>query len=248
VNFPGRDGVRLAYQVMGEGQPLILIHGHQERGSCWVDSGVAGRLADRGYRVIMPDLRAHGESARSHDAAAYPPDVLTDDGLALIDHLGLSGYYLAGHSLGGRTVIRMLARGAAPRRAVVSGHGLDSLLHAADPDRTSWYREFFPACGTGVFESGSDEQETEDWLATMDGDPKALLLALDSWVNTTRAELASIAVPVLIITGADEQANQTAGALAAALPHGRHVEVPGDHFTAKTSPEFEEALTGFLAG
>jgi pimeloyl-ACP methyl ester carboxylesterase len=78
----------------------------------------------------------------------YPPDVLTDDGLALIDHLGLTDYDLAGHSLGGRTVIRMLARGATPRRAVISGYGLEALLHAAE--RTGWYREFFRACGTGV--------------------------------------------------------------------------------------------------
>ncbi|QMU70499.1 hypothetical protein [Streptacidiphilus sp. P02-A3a] len=45
---------------------------------------------------------------------------------------------------------------------------------------------------------------------------------------------------------ADDWHNRTARALAEALPHGFHVEVPGDHFTAEGSPEFEEALTGFL--
>ena len=54
-----------------------------------VKSGLAGRLAGRGYRVIMPDLRAHGDSAKPHNAAAYPPDILTDDALALVDHLVL---------------------------------------------------------------------------------------------------------------------------------------------------------------
>jgi pimeloyl-ACP methyl ester carboxylesterase len=247
MDFPGRDGVRLAYQQIGAGRPLVLIHGHQERASVWVDSGLAGRLAGRGYRVIMPDLRAHGDSARPHESAAYPPDVFTDDGLALIDHLGLTDYYLAGHSLGGRIVLRMLVRGATPRRAAVSGQGLDSLLHGADPDRLKWYREFFRACGTGTFAPGSDEQETEDWLRSMDGDPKALLLALDSRVNTTPAELASVTVPTLVLTGAEEQANRTAQALADAVQDGRYAEVPGDHFTAKMSPEFWEALTGFMA-
>jgi pimeloyl-ACP methyl ester carboxylesterase len=71
MDFPGRDGVRLAYQETGDGQPLILIHGHQERGSSWVDAGVAARLAEHGYRVIMPDLRAHGDSARPHDAGRH---------------------------------------------------------------------------------------------------------------------------------------------------------------------------------
>jgi pimeloyl-ACP methyl ester carboxylesterase len=245
MDFHGKDGVRLAYQEAGEGRPLILIHGHQDRGSHWIDSGIAGRLAGRGYRVIMPDLRAHGDSAKSYDPAAYPPDVLTDDGLALVDHLGLTDYDLAGHSLGGRTVLRMLIRGAMPRRAVVSGQGLDSLLHAAE--RTGWYREFFPACGTGTFEPGSDEQETEDWLRANGGDPKALLLALDSWVNTTPEELASVTVPVLVLTGAEEHGNKTAQALADAVQRGRHIEVPGGHFTAEKSPEFWKALTGFLS-
>jgi pimeloyl-ACP methyl ester carboxylesterase len=231
---------------MGQGRPLILIHGHMERGSRWADCGLAGRLARRGHRVIMPDLRAHGDSAGPHDPAAYPRDVLADDGLALIDHLGLTGYDLAGHSLGGRTVIRLLARGATPRRAVVSGQGLDSILHGAG--RTGWYRKFFRGFGTGVFEPGSDEQETEDWLRSMDGDPQALLLALGSWVNTTAAELRAITVPVLVLTGAGEVHNKTAQALAGAFAHGWYAEMPGDHFTAKESPEFEAALAGFLAG
>ena len=241
--FPGRDGLLLAYQETGEGRPLILVHGHQDRGSHWIQSGLAGRLAECGYRLIMPDLRAHGDSAKPHDAAAYPPDILTDDGLALVDHLGLTDYDLAGHSLGGRTVARMLIRGAIPRRAVMSGQGLDSMLHATE--RTGWYREFFAACGTGVFQPGSDEQETEDWLRSNDGDPRALMLALDSWVNTTVEELASVDVPVLVLTGAEDRHNQTAKALATDL-RGRLVEVPGDHFTAEQSPEFYEAVASFL--
>jgi pimeloyl-ACP methyl ester carboxylesterase len=235
MDFPGRDGVRLAYQRPGRGCRSSSFTGTRTGGSHWVDSGLAGRLAGRGYRVIMPDLRAHGDSSRPYDAAAYPPDVLTDDGLVLIDHLGLTDYDLAEHSLGGAT----------PRRAVISGQGLEAMLHAAE--LTGWYRKFFSACGTGAFEPGSDEQETEDWLRTNGGDPKALLLALDSWVNTTPEELEAVTVPVLVLTGAADWHNQTAKALADALPQGRHVEVPGDHFTAETSPEFEEALTGFLA-
>jgi pimeloyl-ACP methyl ester carboxylesterase len=232
---------------MGAGRPLILIHGHQERGSRWVDAGVAGRLAERGHRVIMPDLRAHGNSAKSHDPASYPRDAFADDGLALVDHLGLTDYDLGGHSLGGRTVVRMLARGAAPRRAVVSGQGLDGILHGAD--RTSWYKKYFGAFGTGAFEPGSDEQETEDWLLSMDehADPQALLLALGAWVNSTPEELTAITVPVLVLTGAEEVANQAAQALADAFPRGRYAEMPGDHFSAKTFPEFTEAVAAFLA-
>ena len=111
--FRGRDGARLAYRELGEGRPLILIHGYLSSAMVMID-GIAGKIAGRGYRVILPDLRGHGDSARPHDPAAYPPDALADDGVALIGHLGLTDYDLGGYSLGGRTVIRILARGGTP--------------------------------------------------------------------------------------------------------------------------------------
>jgi len=243
--FPGQDGVRLAYEQTGEGRPLILIHGHLERGAHWIDLGVADRLAAHGYRVIMPDLRGHGDSGKPHDAAFYPADVLAHDGLALVRHLGLAGYDLAGHSLGGRTVARMLALGAAPRRAVVSGQDFETIMHTAD--RTRRIRDFFRACGTGAFEPGSDEQQLADTMLSMNWDPRAQLLLLDSWENTAPGELAAVTVPTLVLTGTEDSETAAGKALADAFGHGRHIEVPGDHYAMRTSPQWEEALTRFLA-
>ena len=56
-HFPGRDGVRLAYRELGQGRPLILIHGYLGTAQVgWIDSGIAGKFAGHGYRVILPDL------------------------------------------------------------------------------------------------------------------------------------------------------------------------------------------------
>src|SRR4051812_31419434 len=110
-SFPGRDGGRLAYRGGGAGRPLGLPDGFAGDATLWLRSGHAEWLAARGHRVIMPDFRGHGRSAKPPDAAAYPLDVLADDGLALVDHLGLDDYDLAGYSLGGRIVARMLVRG-----------------------------------------------------------------------------------------------------------------------------------------
>jgi pimeloyl-ACP methyl ester carboxylesterase len=243
MEFHGRDGVRLAYRETGEGRALVLIHGFMGKGEHWVDTGIAGRLAARGYRVIMPDMRGHGDSDKPHDAASYPPDALADDGLALIGQLRLTGYDLAGYSLGGRTVARLLARGATPRRAVIGGQGLDAVLHTAG--RGGQFRKLLR--GFGTHPPGSAERQMEDRIRADGGDPEALLLVLDTFVNTAPAELAAVTVPVLVATGADDGHNQTASALADAFPHGRYTELPGNHFTAMTSPEFEKALTGFLA-
>ena len=197
-HFRGRDGVQLAYRELGQGRPLILIHGYLGDAMLLVEAGLAGRLAAQGYRVILPDLRGHGDSARPHDPASYPPDVLADDGLALIEHLGLTGYDLGGYSLGGRTVIRLLARGATPGRAIVGGQGLEAVTHTVG--RGGQFRHVLTHFGT--FDPGSPEQAMEDWVTASGGDPVALVQVLDTFVDTPLAELARITVPTLVLTGA----------------------------------------------
>ncbi len=241
-HFRGRDGIQLAYRELGEGRPLILIHGYLGNAMTMVETGLAGKLAGQGYRVILPDLRGHGDSARPHDPAAYPPDALADDGLALIDHLGLTGYDLGGYSLGGRTVIRLLARGAAPGRAIVGGQGLEAITHTVG--RGGRFRHVLTRFGT--FEPGSPEQAMEDWVIASGGDPAALVHVLDTFVNTSLAELARIMVPTLVLTGAEDGHNDTAEALANALGNGRYVMLPGNHGTIIGTPQFEDAVTDFL--
>ena len=127
--FESFDGARIAWRELGEGRPAVLIHGYFSTAEVnWLKYGHAAKLAARGFRVIMPDLRAHGDSDRPHDPAAYVPDILTGDGHALIAHLGLTDYDLGGYSLGARTTVRMLANGAAPRRVVLSGMGLAGIV------------------------------------------------------------------------------------------------------------------------
>ena len=242
--FQGRDGLELAYQEVGAGRTLILLHGFTGTAKAsWVDSGLAERLAGLGYRVVLPDMRGHGDSAKPHDAAAYPPDVLADDGLALIEQLGVTDYDLAGYSLGGRTVARMLARGATPRRAIVAGQGLEAILHTEG--RGGRLRHILGNFGT--FPPGSPEQAMEDFITASGGDPAALVRVLDTFVDTPREALAAVTVPTLVLTGADDGHNETAPALASTLQRGRYVMLPGDHLTVASSPQFEIAVIAFLA-
>jgi pimeloyl-ACP methyl ester carboxylesterase len=120
------DGLTLAYHDVGSGRPVLLLHGYISPAlDTWMRSGAASGLLAAGRRLIMPDMRAHGESAKPHEPAAYPPDALVADVQALIAHLGLTGYDLAGYSLGARVAARLMALGARPGRAVLGGTGLD---------------------------------------------------------------------------------------------------------------------------
>ena len=124
--FKGAHGDRMAFHDMGpaDGRPVILIHGLFSNAQVnWIKFGHAAKLAAKGRRVIMPDLRAHGESARSYDTADYTADILADDNLGLVEQLGFGPgeYDLGCYSLGGRTTARISAVGNAGTLANVFG-------------------------------------------------------------------------------------------------------------------------------
>ena len=241
--FTARDGTGLAWHELGEGAPVVLLHGlFSDAETNWIRFGHAAEIADRGFRVIMPDLRAHGESAKPHDPSAYPPDILADDGLDLIAHIGLGDYDLGGYSLGGRSAVRMVAKGARPKRLIISGMGLEGLLSTGP--RTEHFKKILG--GLGTHERGSPEWMAEAFLKTTGGDPQALLPLLDSFVDTPEEMLRGMDVPTLVLSGADDHDNGSAEALAELLPNGRFVEVPGNHMSAVTKPELGRALADFL--
>jgi pimeloyl-ACP methyl ester carboxylesterase len=243
VFFPGRDGVNLAYTEVGEGRPLVLLHGLVGDATQWLRHGQAEAIAAHGYRVILPDFRGHGASAKPHDASAYPPDVLADDGLALLDHLGLDDYDLGGYSLGARIVVRMLVRGATPRRAVVAGQGLREVLGIGGGAGALMRRII---AGLGTFEPGSRDEQAERWLRSSGADPVALLQVLDSIVTTPVEPVGRIQVPTLVVVGTDDERAASAAQLVEALPHGLLVKVPGDHSTVFAAPELTAAILEFL--
>ena len=241
--FESQDGRRLAYRETGEGRPLVLIHGYFSNAwTNWIRYGHAALLADAGFRVIMPDLRAHGDSAKPHDLAAYPPDILADDAFALLGQLGLDDYDLGGYSLGGRTTLRMLARGAQPRKAVLAGMGFQGIVDTAG--KGSHFRHVLTNLGS--FARGTPEWLTEAFLKTTGGDPEALLLILNSFVDTPVSELSKIMVETLVVNGAEDHDNGSGAALARALGHGRFTEIPGNHMNAVMKPELGRAIRDFL--
>lgn len=221
----------------------MLIHGYFSNAwTNWIRYGHAALLADAGFRVIMPDLRAHGDSAKPHDLAAYPPDILADDAFALLGQLGLDDYDLGGYSLGGRTTLRMLARGAQPRKAVLAGMGFQGIVDTAG--RGSHFRHVLTNLGS--FARGTPEWLTEAFLKTTGGDPEALLLILNSFVDTPASELSKIMVETLVVNGAEDHDNGSGAALARALGHGRFTEIPGNHMNAVMKPELGRAIRDFL--
>jgi pimeloyl-ACP methyl ester carboxylesterase len=242
--FTSFDGTQLVWREVGVGWPVVLLHGLFSSGVMnWIKYGHADTIAARGFRVIIPDLRAHGDSAKPHDVGSYPVDVLAGDALALIAHLGLTDYDLGGYSLGGRTVVRALVRGATPRRAIISGMGLTGLTKTAP--RTDHFKHILDNLGT--FEKFTAEWNAEAFLKTTGGDPLALRLLLESTVDTELADIGAIDRPVLVVSGEDDGDNGSVEDLAATLPQATLIRTPGGHMSAVTKRDLGLAMADFLA-
>jgi len=93
------EDVTLAYEVLGDGEPLLLVAGCGQPAAAFL-IGLAPGLAAAGYQVIVFDNR--GVPPSSMPPAPYSIREMADDVLGLLDHLGVSGpVRVAGHSLGG---------------------------------------------------------------------------------------------------------------------------------------------------
>jgi len=238
------DGAGLAVHRLGKGRPVVLLHGLFSSAQMnWIRFGHAQTLADAGFEAIMPDLRAHGDSAAPHDPAAYPRDVLVKDVLALVRALGLAKFDLVGFSLGARTAARAVVQGLAPGKLVLAGMGLEGL---AGWDRRAAF--FIDAIDRhDSVRQGDPAFMAVSFMKTMKVDRTAARLLLQSVGDTEADDLAAITVPTLILCGDQDRDNGSPQALAAALPAARVELVPGTHMSSVTEPALGQAIARFLA-
>jgi pimeloyl-ACP methyl ester carboxylesterase len=245
AHIPAADGAALAVHMLGEGPPLMLLHGlFSSAETNWLRYGTARRLAEAGHRVILPDLRGHGASQSPAEASGWPPDVLARDAQALVEALGLGpDLVLGGYSLGARTVLRCLVRGLRPRAAILAGMGLEGVLDPAA--RADWFVRVIE--GRGSWPRGSAEAHAEAFMTAHVASPGHLVHLLRGQLPTEQAALAALQIPMLVVAGAEDRDNGSAEALARALPMGRFATIPGNHMSAVTRPELAGAICAFLA-
>jgi pimeloyl-ACP methyl ester carboxylesterase len=244
LRFASFDGVELALHRMGEGRPVVLLHGlFSDAHTNWIKFGHAQRLADAGFEAIMPDLRAHGHSAKPHDPVAYPRDVLVRDARALVDYLGLDQYDLGGFSLGARTAVRSVIDGLEPRRLVLAGMGLEGL---AGWDRRAHF--FIDAIDRfDEVKAGDPAFFAVAFMKTQRVDRVAARLLLASIGDTEQEELVRVTMPTLVLCGDKDHDNGSPQALARALPDARFEQVPGTHMSSVAELQLGEAISRFLS-
>ena len=237
------DDVQLAWHEVGQGRPVVLLHGlFSDANMNWIKFGHAARIAADGFRVIMPDLRAHGLSGRPHEPDSYPQGILARDLRELIAHLKLTEFDLGGFSLGARTTVEGVGEGLRPRRAILGGAGLDGLRH--------WERrKHFFLDAIELFdrvERGDPHWLSIQFMKSQKVDRIAAGLLLESFRDAFMDWLQAFTMPTLVVCGSEDDDNGSAEELAQAMPNAVFREVPGTHMSSVTKPEFGEAIAAFL--
>ncbi len=104
-------GVEIAYEVEGEGKPILLVHGFSATAADnWVRTGWVQALTRARYKVVRFDLRGHGASQKLYNADDYDIEKMAGDALALLDHLGIDKAPIVAHSFGGAVALEFAVK------------------------------------------------------------------------------------------------------------------------------------------
>jgi pimeloyl-ACP methyl ester carboxylesterase len=251
------NGVELAYRDEGRGRPLLLIHAFPLSGKMW-ERQVAALSGS--YRLIVPDLRGFGASPPVPGTASL--DQYADDLAGLLTHLGLEHVSVAGLSMGGYIAFALLRR----HRAQVDALVLADTRPQPDTEEGQRAREdnarLAEQQGAGaiatqmlpkLLSSSAPEQLRAEVRGIIEANDRAgiaaALRAMAARPDSTPL-LASIAVPTLILVGAEDGLTppSDARAMHAAIPGSRLVELPGaGHLANMEAPEaFNAAVDDLL--
>jgi pimeloyl-ACP methyl ester carboxylesterase len=256
--FTTSDGIKIHYMQLGEGSPVVLIHGYT--GSAegnWYRNGIAETLA-KNHRVIALDCRNHGRSDKPEPNGPGK----AEDVIELMDHLKIEKAHIHGYSMGGMITGRLLASN--PERFITAAFG-GSGVSETDSD--------LQAKAAAMDKEGTDPQEAEALRALR------IRHAMDNGTGREEAEkladtppasaggtsavatlpprprleidLTKVTIPVLAINGELDRPHAKTERMARELKNFKNVILPGkSHLTAIAAPyipkEYIESLAAFI--
>lgn len=225
-----RNGVAIHYDVHGTGPALLLSHGYSATCRMW--DGQIAALKDC-YRVIVWDMRGHGQSDYPKSAEAYSEALTVGDMAALLDTVGEKRAIIAGLSLGGYMSLAFHARHPERTRALMlfdTGPGFKK-----DEAREAWNAraqaraDELEVRGLAALGASDEVRMSQHRDATgLAGAARGMLAQRD---DTVIRSLEAIRVPTLVLVGANDKNFLAAteymvakipGAMKAVIPDAGH--------------------------
>jgi pimeloyl-ACP methyl ester carboxylesterase len=245
-----RDGVGIYYEAHGQGPPILLSHGYSATCRMW-DAQVAA-LRDR-FRVIVWDMRGHGQSDAPDDPAAYSQAATVGDMAAVLDASGVEAAVIAGLSLGGCMSLAFHMRHPSRVRALMlfdTGPGYrNDAARAAWNARALARADELDARGFAAL-GGSEEVRMSQHRspAGLAGAARGMLTQQDDQMIRS---LDTIQVPTLVLVGANDKnflaatdymATKIVGATKVTIPDAGHAS------NLHQPAAFNHAVEAFLGG
>ena len=240
------DGVRIAYAIEGEGDPVLFIHGFASNvRTNWGDTGWTAFLARNGFRAIALDNRGHGASEKFYTPEAYTGPIMAEDARRLLDWLEIGRADVIGYSMGARIAAFLaLAHPERVRSLVFGGLGANMTRGVGDPR---------PIEAALLAEHVADIADPNArafrvFAEQTKSDRRALAACIMGGRDRILAEeLATLKMPVLAAVGTEDAIAGPAQPLAAIVPGAEALDIPGrDHMKAVGDRVFKDGVLNFL--
>lgn len=251
------DGVRIHYTVEGTGTPVILVHGVAANADInWRYPGVV-RALSKDFRVITFDLRGHGLSDKPSDPEQYGIR-MAEDIVKLMDHLHIQKAQVAGYSLGGFILLKLLT--VHPERVTSAAICAAGWKNPEDPSPLPSPFAHSAQAGDGMWLEASAP-------VAVASNPKSLFHRVHNWVGdhllsgitkkaikkkyrdlaVTQAELKEIHVPTVCLIGTKDGFLPLAQDLRANMPGIEFCQIVGaGHLSTPLRNVFKADLRDFF--
>ena len=222
------NGVRIHYQVEGEGPPLVLNHGLVGSLESWRYSGYVGPLKGD-YQLVLMHARGHGASDKPHDPKAYAMEHTVGDVVAVLDDLDIGSAHFFGYSMGGAIGFRFAKLAPEKARSLIIGGASPKVRNRNDPDPILEMLEAGPESVLAVAE-GSGPVTPERREQILANDLEALIALRKSPGLSVEDDLPGMTMPFLVYAGESDEFFPYVKEYTKRLPNATFVSLPGlDH-------------------
>ncbi len=245
------EGIEIAYERYGSGQPIVLVHGFASSGAInWVDTGWVNTLVEAGFAPITIDNRGHGLSEKLYEPELYPARVMARDVAGLIDHLDLNQTFgpvpIMGYSMGARICAFVSMQNPHKVSAAIFGGLGINMIHGLGGSEDIVEGLLAPKLADVKSPSG---RMFRIFAEHTKSDLKALAACMQASRDPISADkLSEIQIPVLVAVGDEDSIGGSAQELADILPNGEALVIKGrDHMRATGDKKFKSGVVDFLA-
>jgi len=254
------DGIKIYYEIEGEGPPVVMIHGFASslegnwKQTNWI------KYLQGNYKLVLLDCRGHGKSDKPHDGSYYGQK-MDDDIIKLMKHLSIKKANLFGYSMGAYITFRLLLSNPEIFISAILGGFVLNLIQE-DKSRSNNIERMKRNIEAFKAESVDDVKDPgarafRQYAELRGNDLLALAAVTTGLLNggteimgvpsQIKDSLKKIKVPIMTVVGSNELIPGDKTLVAQLVPDACHFQIQGkDHLTVVPDPKFHMVVKAFL--